>query len=73
MQLKYLKCPRLHSNISKSLLDILDTLNQQRFLSGADNRLLGIQLSRIQPSCVVFFTASPKMSSSSVAIFKTQQ
>jgi hypothetical protein len=40
-QLKYLKCPRIQSKIDKSLLEVLDILNQQRFLTGADNRVLG--------------------------------
>ena len=36
-----LKSPRLHSKIDKTLVDVLDILNQRRFLSGADSRLSG--------------------------------
>ena len=68
-QLQNLKNPRLHSKIKRTLLDILSVLNSKRFISGADNRLQGIQLSRIDPCNILLFTASPKMSSSCINQF----
>lgn len=68
-QLQNLKNPRMHSKIKRTLLDVLAILNSKRFLSGADNRLQGIQLSRIDPCNILLFTASPKMSSSCINQF----
>lgn len=68
-QLQNLKNPRLHSKIKRTLLDVLHVLNSKRFLQGADNRLQGIQLSRIDPCNILLFTACPKMSSSCIDQF----
>lgn len=72
-QLKFLKCPRLQSKIDKSILDLMNLINLKGFIHGTDNRLHGLQLSRIEPTCVILFTASPKMPNQSIALFKSQQ
>lgn len=68
-QLQHLKNPRRHSKIKRTLLDVLQALNSKRFVHGADNRLQGIQLSRIDPCNILLFTASPKMSSACIDQF----
>jgi hypothetical protein len=68
-QLQGLKNPRRHSKIKRTLLDVLQIINAKRFVQGADNRLQGIQLSRIDPCNILLFTASPKMSSSCIDQF----
>ena len=69
-QLHNLKNPRRHSKIKRTLLEVLQVLNCKRFLSGADNRLHGIQLNKVETCNLVLFTASPRMSSTCINQFK---
>ena len=69
-QLHNLRNPRRHSKIKRSLLDVMSALNAKRFATGADNRLKGIQLQKIESTLVFLFTSSPKMSASSLDQFK---
>lgn len=68
-QLHNLRNPRRHSKIKRSLLDVLSALNAKRFATGADNRLKGIQLQKIETTLVFLFTSSPKMSSTCLEQF----
>jgi hypothetical protein len=49
---------------------VLQVLNCKRFITGADNRLHGIQLSKIEPCNLIMFTASPRMSHSCLNQFR---
>jgi hypothetical protein len=69
-QLHNIRNPRRHSKIKRSLLEMLNLLNGKRFLTGADNRLYGTQLSKIEPASIILFTASPRMSNSCLEHFK---
>lgn len=73
-QLHNARNPRKHSKIKRTLLEMLKLLNGKRFLTGADCRFYGIQLSKIEPACVILFTASPRMSNSCLdQFFKVKQ
>lgn len=49
---------------------MLQVLNCKRFLSGADNRLHGIQLSKVEAANLILFTAGPRMSSKCLDQFR---
>jgi len=60
-QLLHLKCqnsPNDPSAISKGVREIMAQVNSKRMYSGADMRLSGIQLNKIEPGNVVLFTAA---------------
>eukprot|EP00347_Sterkiella_histriomuscorum_P015237 403357791 len=50
----------LVGDMSISLKEIMRVVNSNRFLYGSDNRIYGIQTTRVEPTNVIVFTANPK-------------
>ncbi|CDW91762.1 UNKNOWN [Stylonychia lemnae] len=48
-------------NITYTLKEIMRIVNSNRFSYGSDNRIYGIQTTRIEPTHVILFTANPKL------------
>lgn len=46
-------------NITFSLKEIMKIVNSNRFVYGSDNRIYGIQTTRIEPTHVILMTANP--------------
>ncbi len=65
-QLFNLKCKKIPLNkgdIYNGLKNVLAIINQKRLFSGADSRINGINLNKIEPCNIILFTAqNPELS-----------
>ena len=59
-QLFNLRNTRDMIEVERTLVEVIKTLNSNRFLYGSSNRLNGIQVTRIEPCNVIFFTANAR-------------